>query len=96
MRITTDASQIDLSPSRSARETAPGAGSGTGISGSAAGADRIALSGISELVQQAQNAGSDDRAARVKELRQQIDSNQFEIDPLAVSQALINSSLAGE
>jgi hypothetical protein len=32
----------------------------------------------------------------IKELRQQIDSNQFEIDPLAVSQALINSSLAGE
>jgi flagellar biosynthesis anti-sigma factor FlgM len=58
--------------------------------------DSVALSGAAGLVQQAQNAGSADRASRVQQLKQQIESGQYTIDPAAIGNAIINAGTAGE
>jgi len=86
--------EIELQPARSSREvvdsTAP-AGSG----GSAA-SDSIALNGISSLVQLALSAGASQRADRVQQLKQLVDTNQYAIDPASVSRALIAAHMSGE
>ncbi len=91
---TTDSSQINLNQTRAAREASDAAASGPSASGRAPGADSIALSGLGALVQQTLNSGSDARTARVQELKQQLDSGQYPIDPVAVSQALIAAHLS--
>ena len=60
------------------------------------GDDSVALSSAAHMVQQALGAGSDARAVRVAELRQQIQSGQYVTDPAAISQAILNASIAGE
>jgi len=58
--------------------------------------DSVALSGAAGLIHQAQSAGSDDRAARVQQLKQQIESGQYAIDPASISNAIVNAGIAGE
>jgi anti-sigma28 factor (negative regulator of flagellin synthesis) len=86
--------EIELQPARPSREvvdsTAP-AGSG----GSAA-SDSIALNGVSSLVQLALSAGAGQRADRVQQLKQLVDTNQYTIDPVSVSSALIHAHMSGE
>ncbi len=93
---TPDTTRMDLNSTRATSETegaaAPNSGSGNRTSSS----DSIALSTTNGLIQQALGAGSAARAARVIELQQQFQSGQYQVDPMAVSRALISSHLAGE
>lgn len=92
----TDASQINLDQTRSNREVVDTTASTPNSTVSSPSSDSITLSGISDLVQQALSAGTDARSARVQQLKQLIDSNQYSIDPVAVSNAIISAHLAGE
>ena len=89
----TDATQIDLNQARESRDISNASPLESTTTGSR-GTDSIALSGIRDLVQQALSSGADARTARIAQLKQQIDSNQYQVDPVAVSRALINAHLA--
>ena len=88
-------SQVQVEHSRAASESAS-----AGLSDSAAvtgsGEDSIVLSTAARLVQQASSAGADDRASRVQQLKQQIESGAYSIDPATISSALIGRAIAGE
>ncbi|HLK21802.1 MAG TPA: flagellar biosynthesis anti-sigma factor FlgM [Bryobacteraceae bacterium] len=93
---TPDATRMELNPTRAARESI-----GTSLSSSISGnrtssSDSIAISGTGSLVQQAINAGADDRAARVQALQQQYQSGNYQVDAIAVSRSLIAAHLSGE
>jgi anti-sigma28 factor (negative regulator of flagellin synthesis) len=76
----------------------PKAGTG-GASGSqnvdASGSDRIDLGAQNDLVSQAQTAGTDARAARIEQLRLLVQSGQYQVDPVALSQSIVQSALNG-
>jgi anti-sigma28 factor (negative regulator of flagellin synthesis) len=57
--------------------------------------DTIALSVASRFVRASEGAGEGDRLARILELKTAIQKNQYAIDPLAVSHALIAAELQG-
>ena len=57
--------------------------------------DRIALSMASRLVQQSETAGESARLTRILELKTAIQKNQYGIDPLVVSHALVEAELQG-
>jgi anti-sigma28 factor (negative regulator of flagellin synthesis) len=86
--------EIELQPARSSREVVdsatPTASDGSGAS------DSIALTGVSSLAQLALTAGAGERADRVQQLKQMVDNNQYTIDPVSVSSALIGAHLSGE
>jgi len=88
-------SQVQLDHARAAGETtsADSSRSGSVENGQS---DSVALSGAAGLIHQAQNAGSDARAARVQQLKQQIESGQYAIDPAAIGNAILNAGIAGE
>lgn len=91
----TDNMEIQLNQARQSREvidsaTAPAASTTTGSS-----SDSINLTGVSGLVQTALTAGAQQRAVRVEQLKQLVDSNQYSVDPEAVSNALISAHLTG-
>jgi flagellar biosynthesis anti-sigma factor FlgM len=65
-------------------------------SDSAAHGDSVSLSNSPNLVQQALSSSSSARAARVQELKALVQSNQYEPDAQAVSQALISAHIAGD
>ncbi len=69
---------------------------GSNAIGRSTTADSITLTSTRDLVQQALNSGSEARLARILELKQQIESNQYQVDPLAVSRALIDAHLADD
>jgi len=87
-----DASQVELNQASATRDasTADSKGSTTGAG---LGLDSIALSGVSSLVPLVLNAGNDVRSQRVAELKAQYESNTYNIDPVAVSRALISEHL---
>jgi flagellar biosynthesis anti-sigma factor FlgM len=58
-------------------------------------ADQIDLGSQAGLLSQAQSAGDSDRAARVAQLRALVQSGQYEVDPAALSQSIVNSALNG-
>jgi hypothetical protein len=91
---TTNASQVNLDETRQPREvtdsTVPTAATG----GSAS--DSIALTGVSDLVQLALSAGGGERADRLQQLQQLVETNQYSVDPASVSSALIAAHLSGE
>ena len=93
---TMDASQVNLDQTRSTREVFDNNASTPNSTAISPNSDSISLSGISDLVQQALSAGTDARAARVQQLKQLIESNQYPIDPVAVGNAIIGAHLAGE
>jgi len=57
--------------------------------------DQIALSVATNVVQQASSIGEDARITRVLQLKTAIEKDQYVIDPMAVSHALIESELQG-
>jgi hypothetical protein len=62
---------------------------GTGIAGS----DRSSLSNSGELVSLAKNLIPADRATRLQALHAAVGAGQYETDPIAVGQALVNEHL---
>jgi anti-sigma28 factor (negative regulator of flagellin synthesis) len=57
--------------------------------------DSIALSMASRFVKESASAGEGDRLARILQLKTAIQKNQYSVDPLAVSHALIEAELLG-
>jgi anti-sigma28 factor (negative regulator of flagellin synthesis) len=57
--------------------------------------DRIDLGSQSDLVSQAQTAGDQSRAARLEQLRALVQSGQYQVDPVALSQAIVQSAING-
>jgi flagellar biosynthesis anti-sigma factor FlgM len=88
-------SQVQLDHSRPAGDATSADSSRSGSVGSGQD-DSVALSDAAGLVQQAQNAGSADRASRVQQLKQQIESGQYTIDAAAISNAIVNAGITGE
>jgi len=93
---TPDVSRMDLDQTRGSREVGATAASATGSANRTPSNDSISLSSPSGIVQQALIAGAGERAARVQQLKSQIDSNQYQTDALATSRAIINAGLAGD
>ena len=93
---TPDVSRLDLDQTRGSREVGATAASAGGSANPTASNDSISLSTPSGIVQQALTAGAADRAARIQQLKSQIDSNQYQVDALATSRAIIDAHLAGD
>jgi hypothetical protein len=91
-----DTMEIQLDQARQSREAADSAGPPSGSSAGTAGSDSIALTGGSDLVQAALNAGAGQRAGRIQQLKQLVDSNQYSVDPPTLSRALIGAHLTGD
>jgi flagellar biosynthesis anti-sigma factor FlgM len=94
--VTSNASQINLNQTAEPRDVARAGSSETSSAGPSPVGDSIKLSNTSDLVQQALNAQSDTRAARVDQLKQLYASNQYNVDAGAVSRALIGAHLTGD
>ena len=93
---TPDVSRMDLDQTRGSRGVGATGASGSASTAQTASSDSISLSSSSDLVQQALTSGAAARAARVQELKGLIDSNQYSVDALATSKALISAHLAGD
>lgn len=99
MKITDQDTVNTISNSRPAAVYDPartgfGAASGSGSS-SAASSDGIDLANQNGLVSQAQTAGADSRSAYLEQLRAQVQSGQYQVDPVALSKSIINAAFAG-
>ncbi len=92
----TDTREIQLDQTRQSREVADSASSPPAPAAAAGNSDSIALTGVSGMIQLALNAGTNERAGRVQQLKQLVDSNQYAIDPQTVSRALIGAHLTGD
>lgn len=57
--------------------------------------DQIDLGSQSDLVSQAQTASSDDRAARLDQLRALVQSGQYQVDTQALSQSIVSAAVNG-
>lgn len=86
--------EIELQPARSSREVVDS--TTPADSGRSGASDSIALTGVSSLAQLALTAGAGQRADRVQQLKQLVDTNQYTIDPGSVSSALISAHMSGE
>ena len=73
----------------------PDAGSAYQARRSEPGNDLIELGSQSGLVAQAQSAGSDERAARIQQLRALVQSGQYQVDTGALSNSIIGATLRG-
>jgi len=92
----TDNMEIQLNQTRQSREVADSGTASGGSTPTAGSSDSINITGAGGLVQSALTAGSQQRADRVEQLRQLVNSNQYSVDPEAVSRALISAHLAGD
>ena len=92
----TDNMEIQLNQTRQSREVADSSASAGGSTPTAGSSDSINITGDNGLVQSALNAGAQQRADRVEQLKQLVNSNQYSVDPEAVSSALIGAHLAGD
>jgi flagellar biosynthesis anti-sigma factor FlgM len=88
-------SQLNLEQTAAASKTLENGPSSNASSVSGSTADSIALTSSTSLVQQALNAGSDSRTARVQQLKALVASNQYNPSAQEVSSALVNAHLAG-
>lgn len=57
--------------------------------------DRIDLGSQSDLVSQALTAGAQSRAEHIEQLRALVQSGQYQVDPAALSQSIVQSALSG-
>ena len=89
------ASQTHVDHARAASDSATVGSSGSPAAGGLQ-EDSVMLSAATDLVQQAWSAGAAARANRVQELKQQIDSGQYNADPAAVGSAVIGGAIAGD
>ena len=85
----------EVDRTRSARNTSS-ANTSSSSSSKGSTVDSIALTSAKDIVQRALNAGSEARLNRIQELRNQVENNQYSVDAVAVSHALIESHLAGD
>jgi flagellar biosynthesis anti-sigma factor FlgM len=60
-----------------------------------AGSDGIDVGGQSGLLASAQAAGQDDRASRIEQLRQLVQSGNYKVDTNALSESIIGAALQG-
>lgn len=93
---TSNASQINLNSTPEPRDVSRSSLAESNPSTDSPAADSIALSNTSNLVQLALNSGTEARAARVQELKQLYQSNQYYADPVSVSRSLISAHIAGD
>ena len=84
--------EIELQLTRTSREVVD---SNTSQS-TAGGPDSVALNSAGDLAQLALNAGASERADRVEQLKQLVDTNQYTVDPNTVSRALIGAHMVGD
>ena len=89
-------SQLHLEQARAANGVAPADSTGGSAASSSVAGDSVALSGAAGLIHKALSAGSETRAARVQQLKQQIESGQYAIDPAAISNAIVNAGIVAE
>jgi flagellar biosynthesis anti-sigma factor FlgM len=57
--------------------------------------DGVDLGNQSELLSQAQTAGAAERASQVERLRALVQSGQYNVDPVALSQSIVAGALKG-
>jgi len=88
-------SQVQVEHSRATGESAS-AGLSSPVAAAGSQEDSIVLSTAAGLVQQAATAGAADRASRVQQLKQQVESGTYGLDPATISSALIGATIAGE
>jgi len=93
---TAGVSQMNLDQTSGSRQVGNVASSGSGSVARTPANDSIALSNTSDLVQQALTSGTDARSARVLQLRQLVQTNQYHVDAAAVASALIDAHLVGD
>ncbi|HUA20083.1 MAG TPA: flagellar biosynthesis anti-sigma factor FlgM [Bryobacteraceae bacterium] len=91
-----DASRLGLDQTRGSQGVGTAGASASGSVQQNPTNDSISLSTPGDIVQQALTAGASSRAARIQQLKSQIDSNQYQVDPLATSQAIIGAHIAGD
>jgi anti-sigma28 factor (negative regulator of flagellin synthesis) len=75
-------------------ETKPEVSSGTAKKSSAAGQDGVALEGQDQLRVLAMTPSAED-TSRVERLTQLVQSGQYQVDPLALSGAMVAAMLKG-
>jgi anti-sigma28 factor (negative regulator of flagellin synthesis) len=92
----TDSTEIQLNQTRQSREIVDSGTASAGSRPTGGSSDSINITGSGGLVQSALNAGAQERADRVEQLKQLVNSNQYSVDPGAVSRALIGAHLAGD
>jgi anti-sigma28 factor (negative regulator of flagellin synthesis) len=79
-----------------ALKTSSGPSAPTASSTTAApGQDQIDLGSQSGLVSQVQNAGANDRASRIEQLRALVQSGQYQVDTAALSQSIVGAAING-
>ena len=91
-----DISRLDLGQTRGSQGAGATGAPAQGWIQQSHSNDSISLSTTGDLVQQAMTAGASDRAARVQQLKSQVESNQYQVDAQATSQAIIDAHLSGE
>lgn len=89
-------SQLDLERASGSSPVGGGVPSNSSSANQTSANDSIALSTSNDLVQQALTSGSAEHAARIQQLQQLVQSNQYQVDAGAVSSALIAAHLAGD
>lgn len=57
--------------------------------------DQVDLDTGNQLLSLARNLGGEERANRVEKLRQLVQSGQYQVDPVALSSALIDAAIQG-
>jgi flagellar biosynthesis anti-sigma factor FlgM len=70
-------------------------GSSASLGLSADTGDNIDLRSQASLLSQAQTAGSAERSANVQRLQALIQSGQYQVDPAALSQSIVNAAVNG-
>ncbi len=92
---TGNVSRLNLEPASGAWQATTASSSkstsDTGISTN----DSITLSITNDIVQQALSSGTAARSSRIAELKQLVETNQYQVDAAAVSKALIEAHLQG-
>jgi anti-sigma28 factor (negative regulator of flagellin synthesis) len=91
-----DASRLGLDQTRGSQGAGSTGAPASGPVQPSSGQDSISLSTPGDIVQQALTAGASDRAARIQQLKNQVDSNQYQVDAQATSRAIIDAHLAGD
>jgi flagellar biosynthesis anti-sigma factor FlgM len=92
---TAGVSRTNLDQTSASRKIGKAASSGSGSVDPTPADDSIALSNTNDLVQQALASGTDARSARILQLRQLFETNQYHVDAAAVASALIDAHLVG-
>jgi anti-sigma28 factor (negative regulator of flagellin synthesis) len=78
-----------------ALKTGSGSSSPAAAKPPATGQDQIDLGSQSGLVSQVQNAGADQRASRIEQLRALVQSGQYQVDTGALSQSIVSATVSG-